>query len=160
MKQQLHLRINGEEHEVYAEPWETLQDVLRDEVGLTGVKSGCSTGNCGACTVLVDGNAVKSCLILAKQAADRDILTVEGLAKGGKLHPLQQAFIDHFAIQCGFCTPGMLLAAFALLENNPHATVDEIKHGMHGNLCRCTGYVKIIEAIVAAQEQMQKAGRQ
>ena len=158
MKQVLHLRVNGEEQEVYAEPWKTLQDVLRDEVGLTGVKSGCSTGNCGACTVLIDGNAVKSCLILAKQAADRDILTIEGLAKSGKLHPLQQAFIDYFAIQCGFCTPGMVMAALAMLENNPNVTVEEIKHEMHGNLCRCTGYVKIIDAIVAAQEQMQKAG--
>lgn len=159
MKRELRLRINGEEYEVYAEPFRTLQDVLRDEVGLTGVKSGCSTGNCGACTVLIDGNAVKSCLVLAKQAEDKDILTIEGLAINGTLHPLQQAFIDHFAVQCGFCTPGMLLTSLALLENNPHATVDDIQHGLHGNLCRCTGYVKIIEAIVAAQEQMQRMGQ-
>ena len=155
MKRSLKLRVNGEDHEVYAEPWQVLRDVLRDELGLTGVKEGCTTGNCGACTVLIDNKAVKSCLVLASQATGKDILTIEGLGKDG-LHPLQQAFIDHFAVQCGFCIPGMILAAKALLDENPEATEDDVKHSLHGNLCRCTGYVKIIDAIIAAKEQMQQ----
>ena len=152
MKQLLQLRVNGEDYEAYAEPWKVILDVLRDELGLTGVKEGCMTGNCGACTILIDGKAVKSCLVLASQAVGKDILTIEGLARNGELHPLQQAFIDHFAVQCGFCTPGMILAAKALLDENPEATEEDIKHGLHGNLCRCTGYVKIVEAILAAKE--------
>jgi carbon-monoxide dehydrogenase small subunit len=159
MKLSLHLRVNGEDHEVYTDPWKTLQDVLRDELGLTGVKKGCATGNCGACTVLIDSKAVKSCLVLACQAVGKDVLTIEGMAEGEKLHPLQQAFIDHFAVQCGFCTPGMILAAKALLDENPNATEEDIKHGLHGNLCRCTGYVKIIEAITAAQGKMCEGGQ-
>jgi len=159
MKLSLQLRVNREDYQVYTDSWKTLQDVLRDELGLTGVKRGCSTGNCGACTVLIDGKAVKSCLVLACQATGKEILTIEGLARDGELHPLQQAFIDHFAVQCGFCTPGMILAAKALLDENPEATEEEIKHGLHGNLCRCTGYVKIIEAILAAQEEMRQGGQ-
>lgn len=150
MKYLLRMRVNGEEHEVYSEPWQVLRDVLRDELGLTGVKEGCTTGNCGACTVLVDGKAVKSCLVLACQVEGKDILTIEGLSKNGELHPLQRAFIEHFAVQCGFCTPGMIMTAKGLLDEKPDATEEDIKHGLHGNLCRCTGYVKIVEAVLAA----------
>lgn len=153
MKQFLSLRVNGEDFEVYAEPWKTLFQVLRDELELTGTKAGCSYGRCGACTVLIDGKAVKSCLILAPQAKGREILTIEGLGKDG-LHPLQQAFIDHFAVQCGFCTPGMILSAKALLDENPNSTYEEIREGLTGNLCRCTGYVKIMDAILAARDKM------
>lgn len=156
MKKSLVLTVNGEEYEVFTDSWKTLQDVIRDDIGLTGVKKGCTTGNCGACTVLIDGRAVKSCMVLARQAAGKNITTIEGLAKGDTLHPLQQAFIDYFAIQCGFCSPGMILTAKSLLDNNPEATEEEIKHGLHGNLCRCTGYVKIVEAVQAAQREMKK----
>lgn len=155
MKKLLMLMVNGENYEVFTESWETLERVLRDELGLTGVKEGCNTGNCGVCTVLIDGKAVKSCLVLASQVQGKDILTIEGLSKNG-LHPLQQAFIDHFAIQCGFCTPGMVLAAKALLDENPNPTEEEVKLGLSGNLCRCTGYVKIVEAVLAASEMKRK----
>lgn len=153
MKQLLQLNVNGETFDLYVEPWKALYDVLRDELRLTGTKSGCSSGRCGACTVLIDGQAVKSCLILAPQAAGREILTIEGLGQDG-LHPLQQAFIDHFAVQCGFCTPGMILSAKALLDENPGAAVEEVKEALEGNLCRCTGYVKIMKAILAARDTM------
>jgi carbon-monoxide dehydrogenase small subunit len=149
------LRVNGENYEVFTESWKTLERVLREDLGLTGVKEGCNTGNCGVCTVLIDGKAVKSCLVLASQAQGKDILTIEGLSKKG-LHLLQQAFIDHFAIQCGFCTPGMVLAAKALLDENPNPTEEEVKLGLSGNLCRCTGYVKIVEAVLAAAEMTRK----
>jgi carbon-monoxide dehydrogenase small subunit len=155
MKKLLMLRVNGENYEVFTESWKTLERVLRDDLGLTGVKEGCNTGNCGVCTVLIDGKAVKSCLVLAFQAQGKDILTIEGLSKNG-LHLLQQAFIDHFAIQCGFCTPGMVLAAKALLDENPNPTEEEVKLGLSGNLCRCTGYVKIVEAVLAAAEMTRK----
>ncbi len=154
MKQTLELKVNGQVYEVYVEPWKTLAEVLRDELGLTGLKISCNTGNCGSCTVLIDGKAVKSCLMLAPQAKGREILTIEGLATEKGLHPLQQAFIEHFAVQCGYCTPGMILKAKALLDETPHATEAEIRAGLSGNLCRCTGYVKIVEAIVAAQEKI------
>ena len=154
MKQLLRLRVNEEDFEVYVEPWKTLLEVLRDELELTGTKVGCSSGRCGACTVLIDGKAVKSCLILAPQAKGRDILTIEGLAQNGQLHPLQQAFIDYFALQCGYCTPGMILAAKALLDENPNPTEEEVKEALYGNLCRCTGYVKIMEAILAARDKV------
>ncbi len=117
---------------------------------------GCDDGNCGACTVILDGKAVKSCLMLVPQARGKEILTIEGLGSEEKLHPLQQAFIDHFAVQCGFCTPGMILAAKALLDKNPNATEEEIREGLHGNICRCTGYVKIVGAIEAARNHMAK----
>jgi len=155
MKKLLMLRVNGEDYEIFTDSWKTLEKVLRDDLGLTGVKEGCNTGNCGVCTVLIDGKAVKSCLVLASQVQGKNILTIEGLSKHG-LHPLQQAFIDHFAIQCGFCTPGMVLAAKALLDENPNPTEEEVKLGLSGNLCRCTGYVKIVEAILAAAEMMRK----
>ena len=154
MKQLLKLRVNGEDYEEYVEPWRTLQEVLRDELGLTGTKKGCDTGYCGVCTVLIDGKAVKSCVILARQAQGKDILTVEGLAKDGELDPLQQAFIDGFAVQCGFCTPAMLLTAKALLMENPHPSEEEIKGAIMGNLCRCTGYKKIVESIQLAASRM------
>jgi len=153
MKQVLNLSVNGENYEVYVEPSKFLRDVLREDLQLTGTKEGCSSGRCGSCTVLIDGMAVKSCLILASQAQGREILTIEGLAKE-KLHPLQQAFIDCFAVQCGYCTPGIILSAKALLDDNPNATEEEIKEGLSGNLCRCTGYTKIIEAVQKAQAEM------
>ena len=151
MKQLLKLRVNGEDREVFAEPWKTLVEVLREELGLTGAKEGCNTGNCGGCTVLIDGKAVKSCLVIASQARGREVLTIEGLGKDG-LHPVQQAFMDHFAVQCGFCTSGMILSAKALLDVNPDPSEAEVRKGIVGNLCRCTGYKKIVEAILAAAE--------
>ena len=154
MKQAIKLRVNGESYEVEVEPKRLLVDVLRDNLGLSGTKKACDLGNCGSCTVLIDGKPVLSCLTLAIDAQGKDILTVEGLAKNGQLHPLQQAFIDHGAIQCGFCTPGMLLSAKALLDENPRPTEAEIKEALSGNLCRCTGYVKIIEAVEAAAQKM------
>ncbi|MFC2067495.1 (2Fe-2S)-binding protein [Chloroflexota bacterium] len=149
MRQVLRLRVNGEYYEVFVEPCKTLQNVLREELNFTGVKEGCQDGNCGSCTVLVDGKAIKSCMMLAPQARGKDILTIEGLAKDGQLHPLQQAFIDHFAVQCGYCTPGMILTAKALLDENPNPTEDEVREALHGNLCRCTGYAKIVESVQA-----------
>lgn len=154
LKHKLDFTVNGNRYVVEVEPWKSLRDVLREELGLTGVKVGCSTGNCGACTVLLDGKAVKSCLVLALQANGRRVETIEGLAKDGKLHPLQEAFIDHFAVQCGYCTPGMIMAAKALLEENPSPTEEEVREALHGNICRCTGYVKIVEAVLAAAERM------
>ena len=152
MKQLIKLRVNGVEEEVMIEPWWNLAHVLRDELNLTGTKIGCETGDCGSCTVLIDGKAVKSCLYLAMKARGKDILTIEGLrGENGELHPLQKAFIEHFAIQCGYCTPGMIMVAKALLDENPNPTEEEVKEGLDGNLCRCTGYVKIIEAVLAAK---------
>lgn len=154
MKQLIKLTVNGTAYEVFVEPWWSLAEVLREELGLTGVKTGCDTGNCGACTVLVDGKAVKSCLFLSPKADGRDILTIEGLkGENGKLHPLQEAFIEHFAVQCGYCTPGMILTAKALLDENPEATEEDVRHYLTGNLCRCTGYVKIVEAVLAARDK-------
>ncbi|MGA2465919.1 MAG: (2Fe-2S)-binding protein [Thermodesulfobacteriota bacterium] len=155
MKKLLMLRVNGEDYNVFTEPWKTLVRVLRDDLGLTGVKEGCNTGSCGACTVLIDGKAVKSCLVLASQTKGKEILTIEGLGKNG-LHPLQQAFVERFAIQCGFCTPGMILAAKGLLDENPNPTMEDVKLGLSGNLCRCTGYVKIVEAVLVAAEMIRK----
>lgn len=149
MKMPVKFRVNGEDTEIYIEPWKSLLDVLRDELELTGTKGGCLSGECGTCTVIIDGKAVKSCLVLAPQVEGREVLTIEGLAKNGKLHPLQQAFIDHFAFQCGFCTPGMIMAAKAFLDETPHPTEEEIKEALYGNLCRCTGYIKIVEAVQA-----------
>ncbi len=159
MKQPLELKVNGQLYEVFVEPWRTLAEVLREELELTGVKVSCDTGNCGSCTVLINGKAVKSCLMLAPQAKEREILTIEGLATDKGLHPLQEAFIEHFAVQCGYCTPGMILKAKALLDENPNATEDEIRAGLSGNLCRCTGYVKIVEAIMATQEKIKQTSQ-
>ena len=148
----LRMTVNGQVVEVPVSATDTLATVLRENLGLTGTKIGCEEGECGACTVLVDGLAVNSCLYLAMKAHGRTIRTVEGLARNGQLHPLQQAFIDHGAVQCGYCTPGMLLSAVALLEQNPHPTDDVIRRAISGNLCRCTGYIKIIDAIRAVAE--------
>ena len=147
MKQPVTLKINDEPYELTLDPRRTLLDVLRNDLGLTGTKEGCGEGVCGACTVLLEGKAVNACLILAVEVNGREILTIEGLAKGGVLHPLQQSFIDHWAIQCGFCTPGMILSAKALLDKNPHPGEDEIRRALAGNLCRCTGYAKIVKAV-------------
>ncbi|OPY69283.1 MAG: Nicotinate dehydrogenase small FeS subunit [Syntrophorhabdaceae bacterium PtaU1.Bin034] len=144
------LKVNGQVHQVLAYPYETLLEVLREHLHLTGAKESCGQGACGTCTVLLDGAPVRSCLLLALDARDREITTIEGLASNGKLHPLQEAFVEHHAIQCGFCTSGMILTAKALLDRQPNPTEDEIRHGLSGNVCRCTGYTKIIEAVKAA----------
>lgn len=151
MKRLITLRINGIDEEVYAQPWWTLSRVLRDELDLIGTKDGCAGGHCGACTVLIDGKPVMSCLYLAMKARGKEIMTIEGLkGDGGGLHPLQEAFIEQFAVQCGYCIPGMILTAKALLDENPHPTETEIRAGLNGNICRCTGYVKIVDAIMSA----------
>jgi 4-hydroxybenzoyl-CoA reductase gamma subunit len=146
----IELRVNGQVRDVVVEPQMTLLEALRERLGLTGTKRGCDMGQCGACTVLLDGQPVRSCLTLATDAQGQEITTIEGLAQSGELHPLQRTFHEHGAIQCGFCTPGMILTAAALLDENPSPTVREVKQAISGNLCRCTGYVKIIEAIMAA----------
>ncbi len=153
MKEIIQLKINGEFHELAIDTNNTLLEVLRENLGLTGTKEACDLGECGACTVLIDGKQVHSCLTLAIEAQGKDILTIEGLCEGEKLHPLQQAFVDHGAIQCGYCTPGMILSSKSLLDRNPSPTEYEIKKTLSGNLCRCTGYVKIIEAIKSAAEK-------
>ncbi|MGD8462653.1 MAG: (2Fe-2S)-binding protein [Anaerolineae bacterium] len=145
----IEITVNGERECLDIPSNMTLLQMLRDRLALTGTKNGCEAGECGACTVLVDGEPVNSCMMLAVEADGREILTVEGLAVKGELSPLQQAFMDHNAVQCGFCTPGMLMTATALLQRNPHPTEDEIKEALVGNLCRCTGYVRIIQAIQA-----------
>jgi carbon-monoxide dehydrogenase small subunit len=144
------LTVNGTPYEVAIEPRQSLLQLLREELHLTGTKEGCSEGECGACTVLLDGKTVDSCLIFALEAQGREVTTIEGLAQGDQLHPVQKAFAEYGAVQCGFCTPGMILAAKVLLDSNPHPTELEIRQGISGNLCRCTGYVKIVEAIQAA----------
>lgn len=149
MKKDIKLVINGEELELRVEPWRTLLDVLRNELGLTGTKEGCGQGDCGACTVLVNGKAVNSCLFLIAEAEGSSITTIEGLSQGATLHPIQESFIQYGAVQCGFCTPGMILSAKALLDENPRPSLDEIKQAMAGNLCRCTGYQNITQAILA-----------
>jgi len=154
MDQTIHLKINGKEHELNIPTHRLLVDCLRYDLGLTGTKEGCSVGVCGACTVLLNGKMVASCLTLAVSADGAEVTTIEGLAEGGRLHPLQQAFIDYGGFQCGICTPGQILAAKALLDENPDPSEDEIKEWMMGNLCRCTGYYKILESIVKAVEAM------
>ena len=160
MKAVVALRVNGEEHELALEPNVTLQEVLREHLGLTGAKKGCDSGECGACTVLMDGMAVNSCLVLAVRAEGKEITTIEGLARDGDLHPLQRAFHELGAIQCGYCSPGMILSAKALLDRNPSPSQREIQEAISGNLCRCTGYVKIIEAIEAAASGMRGEDRE
>ncbi len=150
--QPLTMRLNGHEVTVEVQPDALLVDVLRDRLELTGTKEACGEGECGACTVLLDGEPVTSCLLPALKAQGRDVATVEGLASAGELHPLQRAFMEHGAVQCGFCTPGMLMSAKALLDRNPHPSDAEIRQAISGNLCRCTGYLKIIEAIKAVAE--------
>jgi aerobic-type carbon monoxide dehydrogenase small subunit (CoxS/CutS family) len=153
-KQFITLRINGEERDVAVLPNRTLLEVLREDLLLTGTKEACDDGVCGTCTVLVDGKPMRSCLLLAIQVQGRQIVTIEGLAEGEELHPIQQAFIAHGAIQCGFCTPGMILTAKALLEETPEPSDYEIRRAISGNFCRCTGYNKIVEAIASAATQM------
>jgi aerobic carbon-monoxide dehydrogenase small subunit len=149
--------INGDTVEFACQPDETLLDVLRNRVGLTGAKEGCGTGDCGACSVIVDGRLTCSCLVLGAEMEGRTLETIEGMADGDKLHPLQQHFIDHAALQCGICTPGFLIAAKALLDKNPDPSEEEIRFGLAGNLCRCTGYDKIVRAVQAAAKEMRGA---
>ena len=144
------LTVNGTQHELEVEPRDLLVHVLRERLALTGTNVGCDTSSCGACTVLLDGVPVKSCTILGVQADGADIMTIEGLASNGELHPVQQAFHDHHALQCGYCTPGMVMAAVSLIESGEAKSRDAIRHGLEGNLCRCTGYHNIVEAIAAA----------
>jgi len=148
MKKELKLTINGKLYELSVKTKTLLIDLLNNDLGLTGAKRGCDCSSCGACTVILDGKAVKSCSILALQADGKEVTTIEGLSDGAKLHPIQQAFINNFAVQCGYCTPGMILTAKALLDENPKSAELEVRKAIAGNLCRCTGYVKIIEAIL------------
>jgi carbon-monoxide dehydrogenase small subunit len=152
------LDVNEESYEVNVEPHETLLDVLRNRLNLTGVKQGCSGGGCGACTVLLDGRPAYSCMVFAARAEGKKVTTIEGLAKGERLHPVQQAFVEYGAVQCGYCTPGQVLAAKALLDANLNPTRDEVKEAIVGNLCRCTGYVKIIKAILGAAAMKREGG--
>lgn len=148
-KQAVTLFINGDPYEVLADTRDTLLQVLREQLFLTGTKCGCNNGVCGSCTVLMDGMPMRACLTLAVAATDREITTIEGLETNGELHPVQQAIIDYQGLQCGFCTPGMVIAATALLDSNPNPTLDEIREELSGNLCRCTGYVKIADAVLS-----------
>jgi len=151
--------VNGDPAEFLAEPGATLLDALRDGLGLTGAKEGCGSGDCGACSVMVDGRLVCACLMLAAEAEGRRIETIEGMAKGGELHPLQRKFLEHAALQCGFCTPGLLVAAKALLDAHPDPTEEETRYWLAGNLCRCTGYDKVIRAVLDAAAEMRQARR-
>ena len=155
-KIKIKLTVNERDYVVEVKPHWTLLDVIRDQIGLTGTKYGCGTGECGACTVLMDGKPAPSCLVLAAQAEGKQIVTIEGLSNGDKLHPLQKTFIEHGAIQCGYCIPGMILSAKALLDRKSNPTEEEVRYAIDGNLCRCTGYVKQVEAILAAAEEMKK----
>ena len=148
-KQAVTLSINGDHYDVLADTRQTLLQVLREQVSLTGTKCGCNNGVCGSCTILMDDLPVRACLTLAVAATDREITTIEGLGSNGDLHPVQQAIIDHQGLQCGFCTPGMVIAAKALLDSNPNPTLNEIREELSGNLCRCTGYVKIADAVLS-----------
>lgn len=150
MKQMMKFNVNGDNYELLVDASCTLLEVLRDEMGLTGTKEGCDMGTCGTCTVIMNGKAVLSCLILAVDAQEKEILTIEGLAEGEKLHPIQTAFIKHGAIQCGYCTPGMVMSAKALLDKKPNPSYEDVKKAISGNICRCTGYTKIVEAIQSA----------
>jgi len=152
MPREIVLHVNGQDYAVQVEPDELLVDVLRGRLGLTGTKKGCGTGDCGACTVLLDGQPVTSCLVLAVAAEGKSIMTVEGLSDGEELSDLQRAFIEHGAVQCGYCTPGLLMVATRLLEDNPRPSEDEVRAAIAGNLCRCTGYVKIVEAIMSVAD--------
>ncbi len=154
MKQSVTITVNGVERTHEVEPRLLLVQYLRETLGLTGTNVGCDTSQCGACTVIMDGVAVKSCTVLAAQADGSSVMTIEGLAQDGKLHPLQEGFWEKHGLQCGFCTPGMIMTAYDLLQRNPHPTEAEIRHGLEGNLCRCTGYHNIVKAVQAAAAQM------
>ena len=152
MKQLVDIIVNGEPLQVGVEPWQSLLDTLREELLLTGTKKGCDEGDCGACTVLLNGKPVTSCLVLAHSAHDGEVITIEGLANGQELHPVQRAFVEHGGLQCGYCTPGIIMSVVGFLEGDEEPNVENIKHALSGNLCRCTGYSKVIEAVLAAVE--------
>ncbi len=152
----IHLTVNGNNFDIEVKPWATLLEVLREELDLTGTKEGCGVGECGACTVLMDGDAVNACLVLAVEANSKHITTIEGLSEGDKLHPIQEAFVEVGGMQCGFCTPGMIMSAKALLDENKNPSEEEIRKGLEGNFCRCTGYTKIIASIQAAARRMRE----
>jgi len=153
-KQTIHIKINGQTQEVAVEPHWTLLETVREQLALTGSKEGCGTGDCGACSMIVDGKLITSCLMLAPEADGSEVLTIEGLARNGELHPVQQSFIEAGGVQCGFCTPGMIMATKALLDRNSRPTLEDVRLGLAGNLCRCTGYAKIYEAVLAAAERI------
>jgi len=153
---QIKVTVNGILYELSVQPWETLLDVIREHLGLTGTKEGCGLGECGACTIIMDGKTVNSCLVLAVEADDRVITTIEGLANGDELHPIQEAFVKCGGLQCGFCTPGMIMSTKALLEDKPYPSEEEIRKGIAGNFCRCTGYTKIIESVKVAAKNMRR----
>jgi carbon-monoxide dehydrogenase small subunit len=159
MRKRVETTINGRQHALEVEPRKTLLAVLRDQLQLTGTKEGCSTGDCGACTVLLDGEPVNACLVLAVEADGREVTTIEGIAANGELHPVQQALVEKGGMQCGFCTPGVAVSAVALLKNNPKPQPAEIRQALAGNLCRCTGYTKIVEAVQAAAHQLRQNAR-
>jgi len=150
----INLKVNGRDYRVEVDPYDTLLDLLRERLHITGPKIGCETGDCGACSVLLNGQLVKSCLTHAMTAQGKEVITVEGLSKAGVLHPIQKAFYEHYGAQCGYCTPGMIMAAKALLDQKENPTREEVKEALSGNLCRCSGYVKIIDAVMAAAEEM------
>jgi carbon-monoxide dehydrogenase small subunit len=152
------MTVNGDRQELVVPPWETLIECLRERLGLLGVKKSCDVQVCGACTVLLDDRPVSACTVLAFEARGTHVRTVEGLARGDELHPVQEAFVEHGALQCGFCTPGMLMATIALLEENPSPTAEHVKHYMRGNICRCTGYKRILEAILDAGRRLKDGG--
>lgn len=153
-KQTIHIKINGQPQEVAVEPHWTLLETVREQLALTGSKEGCGTGDCGACSMIVDGKLITSCLMLAVEADGSEVLTIEGLTRNGELHPVQQSFIDAGGVQCGYCTPGMIMATKALLDRNSRPTLEDVRLGLAGNLCRCTGYAKIYEAVLAAAERI------
>ncbi|MBS14965.1 MAG: ferredoxin [Gemmatimonadetes bacterium] len=159
MKHDISFTVNGQQYDIAVEPRKTLLAVLRDQLQLTGTKEGCSTGDCGACTIIIDGATYTSCLVLGVEADGRDITTVEGIAEGDKLHPVQDAFVKKGGLQCGFCTAGLIVSSAALLDENPDPTDDEIKVGLSGNLCRCTGYTKITEAVRDASKVMKRRAK-
>jgi carbon-monoxide dehydrogenase small subunit len=159
MKYPLTLTVNGDKVDLEVPPHRTLLDLIRNDLGLTGTKEGCGNGECGACTVLMDGQPVNACLVLALQAQGKEITTIEGLSRGGRLHSIQEAFISHGAIQCGFCTPGMVLSAKALLDRIPRPKELEVREALAGNLCRCTGYQKIVEAVMSLTERESIGGK-
>jgi aerobic carbon-monoxide dehydrogenase small subunit len=150
----INMIVNNKQYEFSVSPNKTLLELLREDMGLTGTKEGCGLGECGACTIIMNGQTVNSCLVLAVEADGKEITTIEGLAEGEKLHPVQQAFVDEGGLQCGFCTPGMIMSSKALLDKNPNPTTEEIKRGIAGNLCRCTGYTKIFKSIETAAKMM------
>ena len=154
----LNLRVNGEPIQLFIEEDETLLEVLRNRLMLTGTKQGCGEGQCGHCTVLLNGKAVNSCLTLALEAEGGEVLTIEGLARGDQLHPIQKAYVDAGAIQCGYCTPGMIMAIYSLLQENPHPGDEQIREGIKGVMCRCTGYYKVVEAVKSAAAEVEKNG--